>query len=115
MGNQKKIMCTINNIGGRSLTKKILEKMNAFTRLMHLLHLLPPNYAHALICLEDQKQEKKHNCSSCQTQGKGGRARQKKSKDRLSDNLKQKANAFASGRQAGFVSFFSSLGLKVNK
>lgn len=43
--------------------------MNAFTRLI-LLHLLPPDYAHMLICLKDQKQEKKDNCSSCQTQGK---------------------------------------------
>lgn len=62
------------------MTKKIMEKVNAFTRLMHLLHLLPPNYAHVLICLEDQKQEKTDNCSSCQTQGKERRGKKGKKK-----------------------------------
>lgn len=68
-GNQKRMVCSINNIRGGSLTKKELEKMNAFTRLVHLLHHLPPNYTHVLICWED-KNEKKDNSSFCQTNGK---------------------------------------------
>lgn len=105
-GNQKKITRS-NKISGRSLTKKKLEKMNAFTRLILLLHLLPPNYAHTLICLKDQKQEQKDNFSSCQTQGKemGGKNGKKISRAKSQHFCLRQS-------QAGFVSFFPFLVLK---
>lgn len=107
MGNQMKITCSSNSSRGRSLMKKILEKIIAFTRFMHLLHSHSAsqlctlfNWLQWLKPREDRLLQVQLNPGE-----KGWNAKKKKIPSHHEWQPKQKANTFACESETGFVSF----------